>query len=68
MGTYTGAGYRPVRGEAHHSSKLTADDVRAIRKRYSEGGVSYKDLAIVYGVQRTSIYDCIKFRSWKHVK
>ncbi len=68
MGTYTGTGYRPVRGEAHHSSKLTAELVRTIRLRYQAGGVSYEDLANEYGVQRTSIYDCIKFRSWKHVK
>ncbi len=64
----SGLGYNPVRGEAHHSSKLTAEKVKAIRIRYADGGISYDELAEEHGVSRTAIYDCVKFRAWKHVR
>lgn len=56
----------PPRGEAHKSAKLTADDVREIRKLYVEGVVG-PELARRYGVHHMNVYAIIHRRTWKHV-
>jgi hypothetical protein len=55
---------RQAIGERSGGSKLTADQVRAIRVRRSE---SYKVLAKEYGVSVQMIYAIWKGRNWKHV-
>jgi hypothetical protein len=51
---------RNARGEDHGKAKLTEDDVRAIRKEYSEGSCGYRKLSKQYGVSRQSIQAIIK--------
>lgn len=58
---------RAAKGEGHGMSKLTSDQVRAIRARYAEGGVTYDNLARTYGVDPTTIGMVIRRRVWKHV-
>ncbi len=54
---------RQARGEANGRSKLTADDVRAIR----ESGQLHRVIAKRYGVSENAIH-CIKTgKSWRHV-
>lgn len=48
--------------------KLTAQDVREIRRRNALGGVSYLDLAQQYGVDRTNIGCIVRRVSWKHIE
>lgn len=54
-------------GEQHERAKLTAADVLAIRQRYTQGGVSYGDLASEYGIARATIQQIIERRTWKSV-
>ena len=55
------------KGEKHPMVKLTEDDVREIRTRYAEGGITQEDLGIKYGVERTTIRDIIRRLNWKHI-
>lgn len=55
---------RGCKGERHHSSKLTEDQVREIRASDLPG----PRLAELYGVKFASIYKILDGRSWKHVK
>ena len=53
------------RGERCKTSKLTADDVRYIRRSYP--GVTMKSLSIELGVTVANISLIIKRRSWAHL-
>lgn len=56
-----------VKGEQHPNSKLTADDVRELRRRFAAGGVSLAELAEDYGIKPRHAW-CIKERKyWAHV-
>lgn len=50
------------------SSKLTADDVRAMRRDYATGCRNQGDLAAMYGVASQHVSDIINHKYWKHVK
>lgn len=54
------------KGEKVNTSKLTADQVREIRKRSKEGE-SARGLAREFGVKHSSILKVIKRKSWKHI-
>jgi hypothetical protein len=43
------------KGAAHANSKLTTEQVAAIRKSYSQGGIRQKDLGNKYGVSQRAI-------------
>ena len=55
------------KGERHSNSKLTADDVVAMRREYEAGGVSYSQIARVYGISLTQAYRIVKRQRWAHV-
>lgn len=55
-----------ARGEAHYSAKLTAKEVRKIRKLFATG-VRYARLAEQFHVRRQSIRCIILGTTWKHV-
>lgn len=59
---------RLPRGERHCMAKLTEADVRAIRVRYANGGVSYAYLGRDYGVSAQVIGGIINRLSWRHVE
>ena len=56
------------RGEAHPASKLTADQVREIRRSYTAGGITYRELAAEYGVSEITVRLIVKHRAWAHVE
>jgi predicted DNA binding protein len=58
---------RKVRGESHHKSKLTDDDVRLIRSAYASGGITQRALAEKFGVVQRAIAQVIHYESWRHV-
>lgn len=58
---------RVPRGEQHGQSKLTADEVQAIRRLYSQGS-SYSMLSRQYGVTVQAIALIAHRRTWKHLK
>ena len=52
------------RGEKQGHVKLTADQVRTIRREYAAGGISQYKLAARYGVCVMNINQIIKRKSW----
>ena len=54
-------------GIKQHNSKLTEEQVKAIRERYAAGGVTMYQLAAEYGVGAGPICNIIHRKSWKHV-
>jgi hypothetical protein len=57
---------RQSRGEKNHS-KLTIERVLEIRRLYSMGGISQKNLAKMFGVGHTIIGNIILRKKWKHI-
>lgn len=58
----------PITGEAHPQSKITADDVREIRRRYADGGVTLAVLGFEYGLVFQSISAIVNRVTWKSVE
>lgn len=58
---------RGPKGEAHPKAKLTAGQVRTIRRRYASG-VLRSVLAREYGVAWNSIKYILNKRNWKHIQ
>lgn len=56
-----------VRGEASGMSKLTQEQVFAIRGRYAGGGVTHRGLASEFHVSHRTIGDVINRKVWSHV-
>lgn len=55
------------RGETNGQAKLTATDVRAVRRLYVEGGVTQYELAERYGVSQYAIWCVLRRKRWIHV-
>jgi len=55
------------KGEMSGGAKLKRDQVLAIRTRYNEGGITHRELAIIYGVDRTNIGCILSCKTWKHI-
>jgi DNA-binding MarR family transcriptional regulator len=56
------------RGSQHGESKLTEDDVRAMRAAYAAGGVRQVDLARQYGIDQRTVSVIIRRTGWRHVE
>lgn len=56
------------RGETHWKAKLTAEDVRQIRRRHAAGGITLRALGVKYNVRETSILRIVTRESWKHIE
>lgn len=57
---------RLPRGERVHCAKLTADDVRRIRRMRAEGRAG-RAIARLFGVSETAIRRVVSGRTWAHV-
>lgn len=55
------------RGEKHHLAKLTEHDVREIRTRYANGGITQNKLALEYGVNNSTLNRIILRGRWSHI-
>lgn len=55
-------------GIKHHGTKLSEDDVREIRRLYSETDITYLKLGIKYGLTAPVILLIVKRINWKHVE
>lgn len=65
---------RHMRGRTHRmrsedmwDAKLSVEDVREIWRVHLSGGFMQKEIALVYGVHKTTINDILKKRRWKAV-
>ena len=56
-----------VVGVAHGKSKLTVEQVLAIRAAYATGRVSQDDLAAKFGIRQGTIYQIVHRRTWTHI-
>lgn len=59
--------HRPPRGEQCGMAKLTAEQVRAIRARRADGGVTLVQLAQEYGVNARTISKIVRGERWAHI-
>lgn len=55
------------RGNEYKHAKLTESEVISIRK-LSQSGVSNKELAVMFNMERSSISRIVNYKSWMHVK
>jgi len=53
------------RGEEHGNSKLTPQQVKEIRKKYTTSDVSTTKLAVENGVSSTTIHQIVNNKAWK---
>ena len=60
-------GMKKAKGEKQHLSKLTETQVREIRKKYANGGITQPQLALEYGVSQHSVWGIILRKSWSHI-
>lgn len=60
--------HNPCCGREHHSNKLTADDVRSIRRQYSYRLFGITTLAKKFGVSTTVVYRIVHRKIWKHIE
>lgn len=56
-----------LRGDERKSPKLREDQVLEIRKIYSEGGVTQRQLAKKYNVDQRLIWGVVNREFWKHI-
>ena len=56
---------RYYKGETHHSSRFTWDEIQSIRSRWAAGEVSKAQIAREYGVYPSTIGNIIRNISWK---
>lgn len=52
-----------VKGESHHQAKLTAAQVREIRRKRA-GGAKYDELVAEYGMSKTTIGEICTRKTW----
>lgn len=53
-------------GSKNISSKLKEHDVKEIRTLYDQGK-NYKNICVIYGIQKSQFYNIINRGNWKHV-
>lgn len=59
---------RTARGEDVGGAKLTADDVREMRRLYLTGDYSQQDLAERFGVGRENVGQIVRGDHWQHIE
>lgn len=57
-----------LRGEAHHNSRLTEENVRSIRQEVAQKIQSMTALARQYGVTKSLISQIVHRKAWTHVE
>ncbi len=58
---------RQARGAANGASILNEQEIIEIRQKYSSGNIMQRELAAIFGVDKTNISLIVNRVSWKHV-
>lgn len=58
---------RQVKGSGSPLAVLTEEDIRNIRKEYSEGGTSHRRLGLKFKVTYAHFKRILEGKSWKHI-
>ena len=56
-----------ARGQANGRAKLTAADVREMRRRYADGGETHRTLGEEYNLHHTTVGQILRGENWGHV-
>jgi hypothetical protein len=56
-----------ARGEGVGTARLTADDVREIRRLYAAGDINQDELARRFGIHTSNVSMIVNRKSWKHI-
>jgi hypothetical protein len=54
-----------IKGEKSHLSKLNKKNIKKIRKEYSIGNISQRELGIKYGISQSQVYRIVNYINWK---
>ena len=57
-----------AKGEQNSQAKLTEDEVIRIRRRWTQGGITKKELASQFGVSDVLIFKIVRRQIWKHLE
>ena len=60
--------YAARRGEQHHSAKLTAKKVRAMRRLHHNKKLCIRCIAACFDVKYTTAWDAISYNTWRHLR
>lgn len=60
-------GLRDSKGENNYFHKLSASDVRNIKKLYSTGNYTQRTIAKIYSIHEGTVYQIVNNRRWKHI-
>ena len=52
-------------GESNPAAKLNFDQVKEIRRRYNQGGISQVKLGKLYGINQQSVSNIVRNQTWK---
>jgi DNA-binding transcriptional regulator YiaG len=58
---------RNKRGENDANSKLTAEQVRAIRQSFATGIQTQVEIAAAFNVNKITVFDIVHRKTWKHI-
>lgn len=58
---------RQINGEKHYCAKLTENDIKEIRNKYSSGNYKLWQLCNTYNVKKSTMSAIINNKTWKHV-
>lgn len=53
------------RGARHGMVKLTEEQIEEIRRRYAEGGITQRELAVEFGIGQQQISRIVRKTSWR---
>jgi len=59
---------RTARGEQNGDSKLSAEQVLEIRRRFAAGGVTQQELGDEFGVCQTLVSRIVRRKNWAHLE
>jgi len=57
-----------IRGEQHHSAKLTEESVRRMRQLHYDYDLCIRCVSKLYGVKYPTAWDAICYNTWRHVR
>ena len=55
------------KGRSHKNSKLNAKEVVEIRRLYSVGGITHREIGKMFGISRRHIGQVVNNKRWRHV-
>lgn len=59
--------YDKPKGERHPMSKLTREQVEAIRERYNEGMLTQRGVALEFGISQPTVSNIVTGYTWENV-